>query len=444
MTRRGFSLVELLVVLGIIAAMTGLVLSGLFRSRDGNRLLAAEQMLADAIRQARHTARSTGAPVEVRLTPVLSGSEVVGARIAGTTRTVLWSETFDQVRDRDGDGVSDDDLGSLPLPEPGEPANGVVIGRSGKGWQPTAEHPLPPQDLPRGGTIVRSGRSDGFHLACSVKPPLAGGAGGTILPLVLVGVDGRLASSQCGIALKALTYRVHASAPAITVWDPVGWVVDQDGNEVALNGSTDPVASRLGREALPSGATDPVVPIIGGRWVEIGLLYDGQRLLLYVDGQRVAERRDGIPARLRAEGERLYLGMLVEDPPPPNPPTTRYASGPLDDVRLHRLGTADAIDLPGQVVLVPQAGAGPLATLAWRVLCHPDGRVEVSDDDASGPLNDRQGQIVAGDERRTGQRATIVLGHLHAPGSLQNAEVTITLDGRVSSRLVTATAGMTP
>ena len=82
-TRRGFSLVELLVVLAIIATMTGLVLSGLFTTRDTNRLLAAEQMLAGAIRQARHTARSSGSPVELRLTPTLSGTEVVGAKLGG-------------------------------------------------------------------------------------------------------------------------------------------------------------------------------------------------------------------------------------------------------------------------------------------------------------------------------------------------------------------------
>ncbi|HEX3132406.1 MAG TPA: prepilin-type N-terminal cleavage/methylation domain-containing protein, partial [Planctomycetota bacterium] len=158
----GFSLVELLVVLGIIAAMAGMVLGGLFRSRDSNRLLAAEQVLADAIRQGRHTARSTGAPVELRLTPLLSGNDVIGAKLAGTSRTVLWSETFDRTRDSNDDGVIDNhDLGSLTLPETGQPDNSVVLGRSGNGRLVSAQHSIPPQTLPRGATIVRSGRSDG-------------------------------------------------------------------------------------------------------------------------------------------------------------------------------------------------------------------------------------------------------------------------------------------
>ena len=93
--RRGFSLVELLIVLVIMASIAALVLFGLFRGKDTNRLLAAEHLLADAVRQARHAARSSGAPVELRLTPVIDGTQVVGARLAGVSRTPIFHETFD-------------------------------------------------------------------------------------------------------------------------------------------------------------------------------------------------------------------------------------------------------------------------------------------------------------------------------------------------------------
>jgi len=434
--RHGFSLVELLVVLGIIAMMASLVLGGLFRSRDSNRLLAAEQVLADAIRQGRHTARSTGSPVEVRLTPVLSGSQVTGARLGGTSRTVLWSETFDKVRDVNDDSVIDD-IDEAATPSYTDGSDGVEIGRSGNGRVASALHPIMHQ-LTRETRLVRGGPSDGFYFACSVQPPMNAGAPGTIIPLALIGDDGSLASSQCGIALKSYNLSIHGPLAGTVVWDVVGWVYDDAGNEVAINASTDPVRTRAGIETLPSGENDLAHPLIGGRWVDVGLLYDGRRLVLYLDGVRIAERRTGIPAKLRAEGDQLHIGSLLI---PGAPPSVTYSPVPLDDVRLYRLGTADVADLPGNVVLVSAIGAAPSATLGWRILCQPDGRVEVSRDDDvdAAPINDRGGQPVAGTPR-TGDTATILLGQLRAPGTLQNAELTVTLDGRVHSRLVTAPA----
>jgi prepilin-type N-terminal cleavage/methylation domain-containing protein len=453
--RHGFSLVELLVVLGIIAAMAGLVLGGLFRSRDGNRLLAAEQVLADAIRQARHTARSTGAPVELRLTPVLNNNEVVGARLAGVSRTTLWSETFDKVRDVNDDGVIDaDDEAYYASVTDG--SDGVVIGRSGNGRLVSAQHPIPTQTLPRGGGIVRGGRTDGFFLACSVKPQPIAGLNLTEIPLVIVGGDGSLETSQCGIGLIATQSTIQNSTPPIqvTYWDLTGWVYDDGGRMVALNQSLDPVPSRHAREAWddPKTKIEVANPISGGRWVDVGLLYDGRRMVLYLDGQRVAERRTGVPDRLRSDGADIHVGTRVL---PGSPATVEYAAAPLDDIRLARLSTAEMSDLPGNVVLVPSAGAGPSRTLGWRMLCQPDGRVEVSRDDQDPtPVNDQQKPDESetqpdGSTRlkpRTGNVATILLGQLHAPGTIQNAEVTVTLDGHVESRLIaqTAAGGATP
>ena len=85
----------------------------------------------------------------------------------------------------------------------------------------------------------------------------------------------------------------------------------------------------------------------------------------------------------------------------------------------------------------------PKATLGWRFLCQPDGRVEVSRDDDTDakPVNDRVTAVTTGP--RTGDTATILLGQLRAPGTIQNAELKVTLDGRVSSRLVAETAART-
>lgn len=427
-----FSLVELLVVIGIIATMLGLVLGGLYRSRDGNRLLAAEHVLADAIRQARHTARSTGAPVELRLTPVLTGSDVVGARLAGVTRTALWSETFDKVRDLDDDGVIDAaDEAAVPPVTTG--ADGVVIGRSGNGRVASALHPIVHQ-LTRGTRLVRGGRSDGFHLACSVLPPSTI-THDTILPLVMVGsVDAMVAESQCVLYLRGRNHRVTQNNQGVVpVWELVGAVWDESGSEVSISSHAHQITTRLANPTLPSGEPDLAHAITGGRWIDVALLYTGRRMLLYIDGKRVAELRTGVPAAVKAEGDHVHVGMVHL---PSNMDPT-YSPAPLDDVRLYRLGTADVSELPGNVVMVDAIGGRPDATLAWRFLCQPDGRVEVSrdnDTDAT-PVNDRSGQPVAGTPR-TGDKATIVLGQLRSPGMIQNAELTVTLDGRVSSRLV--------
>lgn len=441
--RRGFSLVELLVVLGIIAAMTGMVLSGLFRSRDGNRLLAAEQVLADAIRQARHTARSTAAPVELRLTPAVSGTEVIGARLAGVSRTVLWSETFDKERDSNDDGaINGNDLGTAQLPAAGQPANGVVLGRSGNGRQPSDAHPIPVQILPRGATIVRGGRSDGFYLSCSVRPPRIQGLTTQHIPLVMIGPDdvADFASAQCGIGLVPIQHKLqdgegpNGQQALITSWELTGFVRAESGTSTDIFAAEHQVQTRIAREPWGNNTKEFSHPISGGEWVDVGLLYDGRQLALYLNSRRIAVRRDGVPTRLLPDCDHLHIGERVVTG---TPPTIEYAAEALDDVRLYRLGTSDLGNLPGNVVLVPALGATPNTTLGWRILCQPDGRVEVHRDDDSDPraVNDRVQAFTPG--QRTGDTATILLGQLRTPGAIQNAELTVTLDGRVQSRLTT-------
>ncbi len=442
--RHGFSLIELLVVLSIMATMAGLVLGGLFRSRDVNRLVAAEQVLADAIRQGRHTARSSGSPVELRLSATTSSNgEVVGAKLAGTTRVCLWSETFDKERDRDDDG--DLDL-LLPLLEPGAPSppNGVVVGRSGYGWRPADAHPAAPHTLARGSTIVRGGRSDGFYLACSVQAPVAPlapplPAHGRILPLILIGSDNEFATSQCGIALEALNLNIH-SDPDSPVWDLTGWVSNETGTRIIISSTEHALTTRTNIGTSSGNRKDPAHPLVTGRWVDVGLLYDGQRMILYMDGVRVAELRSGVPTALRAEGDLIHVGeiTLAEIPR-----ITTYSECPIDDVRLFRLGAGDIAELPGNVVLLSAVGEKPDPKLLYRILCQPDGRVEVSrqdsgtlGDDGSTPINDRAtGPLRPGP--RSGETATITLGHLRSPGTIQSAQVTVTRDGHVGSRLMT-------
>jgi prepilin-type N-terminal cleavage/methylation domain-containing protein len=420
-TRRGFSLVELLVVLAIIATMTGLVLSGLFTTRDTNRLLAAEQMLAGAIRQARHTARSSGSPVELRLTPTLSGTEVIGAKLGGVSRLCLWSETFDKERDTNDDGVIDV---FPPLLEPGNP-NGVVVGRSGNGRQPSIEgldYPIPPHELTRGSAIVRGSRTDGFYLACSVFLPIQPSG---IIPLLLIGDSDDPSARQCQLVVRARPVIIQGTAQdptaTVMVWNLVG-VIHDDIGTMEIQSVYHAVATRFVVEEFSSNNYDIPRPIVGGRWIDVGLLYDGQRMILYCDGERIAQRPVGPNLQLVEMNSSIYLGSMPNDYAA-NPPTI-YANASLDDARLYRLGTADLGELPGNVVLLSHEGAKPDGDLGYRILCQPDGRVEVSRDNdgtsLSAPLS-----------------TTITIGQLRTPSALQAAEITVTLDGRVTSRLLT-------
>jgi prepilin-type N-terminal cleavage/methylation domain-containing protein len=449
-TRRGFSLVELLVVLAIIATMAGLVLSGLFTTRDTNRLLAAEQMLAGAIRQARHTARSSGSPVELRLTPTFSGTEVIGAKLGGVSRLCLWSETFDKERDMDDDGVIDGLDASFTLPEPvigAVVANGVVVGRSGNGWQPSIDFPnfppspSPPPQLTRGSALVRGTRSDGFYLACSVLLPAKPNR---TIPLLLIGKNDTSPSAyQCLLALQARTVIVHGTdlvpVATVVVWDLVGEIQNKSG-KIGINSALDAIADHMGVEKLPSGKSDIPRPIVGGRWIDVGLLYDGERMILYCDGERIAQRPVGPNSQLVEMNSSIYLGSMPNDYAA-TPPTI-YANVPLDDARLYRLGTADLGELPGNVVLISNEVAKP--DLGYRILCQPDGRVEVSrdNDPNKAPINDRVTNFTTGP--RVGDSATITLAQLRTPSALQAAEITVMLDGRVTSRLLTHAQAVVP
>ncbi len=416
--RSGFSLVELLVVISIIAVMTGLVVSGLFRNRDSNRLVAAEQMLVDTIRQARHTARSTSSPVELRIIPVMAGDNVVATRISGVTRVPIWGETFD------GDGrvlpATDTNLG-------------LIVGRSGNGWMPTQNNPVKPYIFERGQALVRGTRSEGFYIACQIRPPIA--EVGRVIPIILIGDDDKFESSQCGLSLTGTSLNAH-----ITTWHIEGWVRGPDNMVFvsSLNKDDRPVVNDQVEENLNKSTAlhEGHAILAPDRWVELGLLYDGERLMLFADGRRVAVHHGDVPNGI-AEGNTVFIGQNT--PPIADntmPPETYYANCPMDDVRLYRLGTSDVGELPGNIVLVPGINQKPDESLGYRILCHGDGRVEVYKDydENKRALNDR----LTGQLKTQQDDATLTLAQQLTPGTLQYAKIQIGLDGKVISSLVRA------
>ncbi len=87
--RKAFTLVEMLMVIGLLMLLLGLSIGAVMRTPVHDRLLGTEQLLSDMIRQTRHTARSTGAPVLL----IISSAP---RTISGVSQTPIWSEGFDE------------------------------------------------------------------------------------------------------------------------------------------------------------------------------------------------------------------------------------------------------------------------------------------------------------------------------------------------------------
>lgn len=459
---RGFTLIELLVVLGIFMLLMGLAIGAVTRQPRVDRIIGAEQAVSDVIRQARHTARTTGQPVVVRLT---QGSR----EIAGLSRTALWSgldgwpAAGDPVPGRTGDGLyigrdaTDGAYGdpanpdaSLIAPDP------TTLASLAPGDPKTVFANLPlvrNQRLARG---VTAEPPPGLLLSLWVRPPVATDTSPYFLPLAMVGPDDDSTSadfakqdrSAFGIALWRVDPGAYApgapgampdtrDGPPVRCWDAIGWLDDGtkvypisaiDRTQAAKDQVRDETAATLvtaGGSGSQVTATDIASPIYGGEWIELGLLFDGARLVLYRDGRRIAETpcaptqfsRFATPPAV--SGERVFVGAARA--PAAADPTQKLvaaAGATIDDVRLERVGQAMAGRFP----------SGVLPDRDRRITCHPDGRVEVDADGANAA------QAVAAVNSNI-----IYLHTVDDAGSVgDHAELEVSLDGTVVSRTVVA------
>lgn len=411
---RAFTLIEILVVIGIVLLLMGLVIGSVVSTPKLDRMLAAEQVLSDCIRQARHTARTGGQPVVLRL-------KKDERSISGLTRQILWS------------GVED-----WPLMDDGAGGDLAAPGRTGTGLLPAAsvaptaacyrqptDRDLATAKLERANRLWRGQAAPasrpGLMLSVAVRAPIAGTAGiPTTLPLALVGLDGdpsceassmglALVLSDGGSALNSATRKTVAKS-----WEIIGWFGADGAGRVEVSSIADVPAdlaptsgNRTGltivRKSTTSAAGDVVGdaesgPLVGGRWTEITLLVDGSRLILYRDGRRVGEKTGAagvsLPARGTTESERVQVGHM-----------TLGGTGSdylaidtlIDDVRLERLGDAMAGTLP--------SGVKPV--LDRRITCHPDGRVEVDGAVATGTAAAVAAGIAIELTADSGEKATV-------------------------------------
>jgi len=410
--QKAFTLIELLVVITIFMILMGLSIGGVVRGPKLQRMIAAEQVVADCVRQARHTARSSGQPVVLKLK---KGERSIG----GLVRTALWH------------GVEGwplrDNAPDPDIPAPGRTGSGLLIPDC---FQTPADRELPTmQPTLTGSTRLWRGQASpdsrpGLLLSVAVRPPTAGNAGvPTIIPLALVGADpvATCEASSLGLTLIQSDTTAAAIKPGVarvTVaksWEIIGWFGVEGAGRIEVSSIANPPPDQTALTGhrqnitIVRNDTGNVVgdaesgPLVGGRWTEITLLVDGPRLVLYRDGRRVGERSgaDAVSLPVHA-AERVYVGYMTI-----GGADHLAESSQLDDVRIERLGDALAGTLPGGVQLDAER----------RITCHPDGRVEV----------DATGAAVSAD-------TTILL----SSDSGERAELIITTAGAVSSKTIAA------
>lgn len=407
----GFTLIEMLVVIGIMLLLMGLSI-GAMNSRKTDKLLASEQLIADLVRQGRHTARTSGAPVILRL-------DRTERTIAGVIRTPSWGTTFDGAPTAEESAIADETPAGI----------GNIDGYAGKGLLIIQ----PDDSITTFNTISRRNRfslpsTEGFYISCAVRPPVQGMEW---LPLLAItGTDMSVEDSIGGIWLHAVTPLIQDySALEDTGNNPglrpppvharqfelQGWLGD-GGQPIAIVSNLHPltrppdwpIASSPSHLTVPPGSTgDPLdgqdffLPIVGGQWMQVGLLYDGRQLILFHNGRRVGTT--AITGSLNSTPgavEKVVVGTIDFAGSPRPALNTAF-----DNIRVERLAHSRVSALPYGVALASDT----------TILCLPDGRIEVNG--SSGP-----NQITVSDT-----------------SSQRKAVITVTADGSVTSKIMDAT-----
>jgi hypothetical protein len=357
---------------------------------------------------------------------------VGGGVITGVSRVWVWSEFFDH-----GQGLD---------------SSGFTTGLSGTGRLVQQDAPWTPPQLDR---PLRFRPGDGAYLAVAVRPPLAGQTGKEIpkqIPLILVGADGSAANSSFGVMLvrsdavdprkAAIQSGAGGKRAKMMCWEILGWVRLPKEPEPVYVSSFDNLPSDLVRDQgkLPSGNRDITDPVGGDRWEEIGLLITTDQVTLYRNGRRIGEVRAGqvvdgktieLPKQLQP-GEQIWVGQATLDS------GMAYAKCPIDDARVYKLGASEFGMLPAGVYPMADPSFPPGTAIEYRVLAHPEGRVELSSA-IGADTSTAQGAALNTDA--AAPTGTILLGgDFVAAGSTKQAantaQVTVAIDGRVSGSLL--------
>jgi len=315
--RQGFSLIELLVVLGILVLLSTIGVAAFISSGKVNRLVATEQLISAQVRQARYTARATGQAVLIYI-------DKDANTISGVSRIPMWQGSCEAPYMAPPAAVSvataDDQAPFDLVTNLARDKYLAANGRTGTGFSRTSLatssdiaavtlfDPANANGVDRNRQLTRSSSkpSEGFALSCAVRPPRLMKTTET-QPLLVIGPDteGDTTKSYAGIILKASRLAMYnGSTPPPVVpappngllalstsevnpdrlcWDRLGWVMPE--------GATSPVIVSSISDAITTGSADQKFLADGddgGRWEEIGLIYTGTSLELYRDGIQVA------------------------------------------------------------------------------------------------------------------------------------------------------------
>jgi type II secretory pathway pseudopilin PulG len=411
--RAGFSLMELLVVLGLIITLTAIGIGAFQNQQRTSRLAGSAALVGDVIRQARHTARMTGQPVFIEIVnangdaPVGSGP-VTSAAIAGVVRVPLLATGFESAGPLatgsvTPDAVAQDFFGSFDAADISGLGSQTrawfrtAYGRSGQGWQIQGQAVtdraltwLPMDEgLPSGRRRLMPRPGDGVELRVAVRVPAT--MSGDIFPLLAVTeppsdpeVPPRLDLAVAGLALVKRGTPLYAGdrpiqLGAVTTTPVTGADVDIPHVQV------------VGWVKNPSGtvevvkATNPGLDHLSAGWHDVSLLLNAppvsgsstRQALILING-RLAGSADLPPGLVSADqgtptvvalghgavdnAWRSDMGLVI----PPSPGTANIlldGTWLLDDLAITRLGRGEASRLPTGIE--PQA--------PYRLLVLPDG-----------------------------------------------------------------------
>ena len=313
---RAFTLIELLMVIGLAATIGGLVLFGLMGARQRSPLVTTEHLLRSTIRQAQQTAQSTGLPVEIRIAQERR-------TLSGVSNTIIIAENFEA---QPGQGQ---DITSVPTPRVSTNERPITPGYAGYGWslgirdRGTAnnlhvDRPYPlPLASPRGRRLLTT-PGDGFAFSIMFKPSyLDDNRNATIQPVEIASVvDAEDLGTK--ISLELGIHREHS----VNAW-----------------------YYPRARITCPTGKgtiEDRKRRINGDNWIILTIAYDGDHLRLSMNERLVDQALQVPPFRFRGPAG-VVIGKSSGGA------TGNRPIGIIDNVRLGSAGKGPEVRLPGSV-----------------------------------------------------------------------------------------------
>ena len=419
--RAAFTMIELLVVLGILIILATISVTAFAGSGTVNRLVGTEQLLTSALRQARYTARASGQAVILYV-------DAADRSVSGVSRLPVWQGACEDLRPPFATGELD------PL------KYRTGAGRSGSGFQRKPLAGGGPTDAEAGAivlfepmspdSVLRDRRrqlsrsttkqTEGFQLTCSVYAPTLSKVGPEWLPLVAIdGSTGTtipdLDQAYVGLLLRRrlmpmfvgseVDPKINPTPPAgytpklpsrdRPCYDLIGWVRTAAGihTVASIMNAVDPgTTTATGQTDLGQAKAARRISYAGEAWEEVALVSTGAALELMRNGQLVARLPLAAPVIVGAGtthritlgsgtvGSALAASLGLSGPPAYGSDAEKHinAQTRLDDVSLMRLGVDQQRQLPNGVV--------PLQT--YRMVVRPDGRLQ---DQSPTPLNDPTG-----------------------------------------------------